>query len=290
MKKIFSTLAILAVVFAFSCCKQKDYEAALQQNDSLQSIINAKDGEIDALFDMLNQIEDNLTMISAKYSAVQEMKRGNTEANYNVKGEITEQISNIESMLAANKQKIADLNSKLAALGKENSKLQEFVTKLEERVASQEAQISELLTEVENNKAVIKGLNQNVSDLTASNQAKDATIAQQIAEANKAYFIVGSYSELKEMGIVSKSGGFIGIGKKQSTNADMELNKFTVIDRTKITTITINQKKAVVISKHPESSFELVKDENDESVTAYLRILNPAKFWEQTRYLVVSTK
>jgi hypothetical protein len=101
---------------------------------------------------------------------------------------------------------------------------------------------------------------------------------------------VGSYSELKEAGIVAKSGGFIGIGRKQGTVADMNTERFTEIDRTKVTTITVNRKKATVISQHPENSYELVADEENSSVTAYLRILNPTQFWKYTDYLVISTK
>ena len=111
-----------------------------------------------------------------------------------------------------------------------------------------------------------------------------------MADANRAWFIVGSYSDLKEAGIVSKTGGFIGIGRRQGTLADMPTELFTEIDRTKVTTITINRKKPQVISKHPENSYELVADEENSSVTAYLRILNPTQFWKYTDYLVISTK
>ena len=34
----------------------------------------------------------------------------------------------------------------------------------------------------------------------------------------------------------------------------------------------------------------IVADEEDNSITAYLRILNPAQFWKYTDYLVISTK
>jgi hypothetical protein len=57
-----------------------------------------------------------------------------------------------------------------------------------------------------------------------------------------------------------------------------------------VTTITVNQKRAQVISKHPENSYELVADEEESNVTAYLRILNPVLFWKYTDYLVISTK
>lgn len=290
MKKIYLVLSLAAFCICFASCKQKDLDNAQRVNDSLQAIVDSKDDEINALFDMLNQIEDNLAMVSAKYSSVQELKRNNTEGNYNVKGEITEQIANIEEMLATNKKKIAELNSKISSLSSHNTQLEEFVSKLESRVADQENQINSLMAELEQNKIVIKNLNQNVSDLTAANQQKDETIAKQTADANRAYFIVGSYAELKEMGIVNKSGGFIGLGKKQNITTNMDSELFTMIDRTKVTTITVNRKNAEVISNHPSDSYELVMDENDESLVSYLRILNTNQFWKYTKFLVISTK
>lgn len=290
MKKILLFIGVAAMALSQTSCNQKELDAALNTNDSLQNIIDTKDDEIDALFEMLNQIEDNLAMISAKYSSVRELNRNNPEKSYNVKGEITDQIANIESMLEANKKKIGELNAKIVTLGKENTRLQEFVTKLEERVAEQENQISSLLSELESNKVVIRDLNKNVSDLTLSNQEKEERIAQHVAEAHRAFYIVGTYDQLKADGIVAKTGGFIGIGKNQGTVANMPTEKFNEIDLTRVTTIEIGLKNAMVITKHPEGSYEMVTDENDEKVTQYMRILNPTAFWSQTKYLVISTK
>ena len=292
MKKVLIAAGFAIMALAFSSCNQQKEQlaAAQMQNDSLQSVISAKDAEIDGLFTMLNEIEDNLSMISSKYSTVQELRRNSTEGSYNVKTAINDQMSSIDNIMASNKKKISELNAKVAQLNSKNTELQAYITRLEERAAEQEAQIAELLTELENNKVVIKGLNKNITDLTASNQEKDLYIAQQTANANRAYFVVGSFDELKEAGIVTKSGGFIGIGRKQGTVADMNTELFTEIDRTKVTTIAINKKKAQVISKHPSGSYEMVMDENEPNVCAYLRILNPSQFWKQTQYLVISTK
>lgn len=272
-------------------CKGEDPEktAALQKVDSLQAIVDAKDGEIDALFEVLNEIETNLTEISTRYSKVNSLKQGNPEMNSRVKGQITDQLAVIENMLSQNKQKIASLNAKISELGQENGKLQEFIDNLNARMAEQEQQISDLMNELTISKATIQKLSENVSDLTQANQEKDEYIAYQTNEANKAYYIVGSYRELKELGVVSKSGGFIGIGKKQNTSADMDVSRFQMIDRTKVTTITINQRKAQVISNHPEGSYELVMDENDPKTVAYLTIKDVNAFWRFTDYLVVST-
>ena len=290
MKKIFLTL-LTVVPLLFAACKGEDPEkiAALQKADSLQAIVDAKDGEIDALFEVLNEIETNISEISTRYSQVNSLKQNNPEMNTRVKGQITDQLAVIENMLSQNKQKIASLNAKIASLGQENSKLQEFIDNLNSRMAEQENQISDLMHELTISKATIQKLSENVSDLTQANKEKDDYIAYQTAEANKAFYIVGSYKELSDMGIVNKSGGFIGIGKKQSASTDMDISKFQTIDRTKVTTITINQRKAQVISKHPEGSYELIKDEKDSKTIAYLVIKDVNAFWRFTDYLVVST-
>ncbi len=290
MKKVILTLSMAVVALAFTACNQKELDNRQARIDSLQTIVDSKDAEIDGLFEMLNEIEDNLAMINSKYTTVQEIRRNSTEGTVNQKQQIATQMQSIETMMAANKKKIAQLNSQIGNLNNKNTELQEFITRLEERSVEQEQQITQLMAELENSKVIIKDLNKNVEDLTAANQEKEAHIARQIADANRAYFIVGDYSELKAAGIVNKTGGFIGIGRKQGTVADMKTDLFNEIDRTKVTTIAIDKKKAVVISQHPDNSYELVADETDASVTAYLRILNPVQFWKYTDYLVISTK
>ncbi|MBR6441892.1 MAG: DUF2203 family protein [Bacteroidales bacterium] len=290
MRKIVLTISLAVMALTVASCNQKELDARQSKIDSLQSIVDSKDAEIDGLFEMLNEIEDNLSMINSKYTSVQEMRRNTTEGTVNQKQQIAAQMTSIEGMMADNKKKIAQLNSRINTLSSKNADLEAYITKLEERAQAQEQQINDLLAELENTKVVIKGLNKDIEDLSASNQQKDEYIARQINEANRAWFIVGSYNELKEAGVVNKTGGFIGIGRKQGTVADMNTELFNEIDRTKVTTIAIGKKKAVVISQHPENSYELVADEEDASVTAYLRILNPSQFWKYTDYLVVSTK
>ena len=292
MNKLVTVLSLALISMAFASCNthQEELDAAIKKNDSLSLILQNKDSELDSLFATLNEIEENLAAVNSRYNSVQELRRANIEGQPNVKSQINAQIKDIENLMAANKQKIASLQAKINTDTKEGTRLQELVSRQEERIAAQESQIAQLLTELENNKVLIKKLNQDVSDLTASNEQKEQYIKQQTAEANRAYYVVGSYDELNEAGIVSKAGGFIGIGRRQGTNSEMPLDRFTQIDRTKVTTIPINMKKALVVSKHPENSYELVMDENDTKMVSYLRILNPAKFWEQTRFLVISTK
>ena len=286
MKKALFTLTLAVVSILFTACNQKELNQLREENAALQEQVGAKDAEIDSVFAALNAIEDNLAQVSAQYGAVQELRRDG-EGNTNVRGKITEQISSIENLLADNKAKLANLNNRLGAQAKKNKELQEFVTKLETRIAEQEQQIAELNEELQNKNATIRVLNQNVAELTAANEEKDKTIAKRIAKANKAYYVVGTYKDLKSLGVIDK----IGISKRrQQTTTSMETSVFTEIDRTQVATVTINAKRVKIVSKHPESSYQLVNDPNDSKVVSYLRILDQEQFWKYTDYLVISTR
>ena len=67
MKKIALTLGLVLVTMNFTSCNQKELNSRQYTIDSLQSIVDTKDAEIDSLFVMLNEIEDNLSMINSKY-------------------------------------------------------------------------------------------------------------------------------------------------------------------------------------------------------------------------------
>jgi len=286
MKRSILTITVALVALLFTACNQNEMNELRQQNEALQQQVANKDAEIDSVFAALNDIEDNLAQVSAQYGVVQELRRDG-EGNTNIRGKITEQISSIESLLADNKAKLANLNNRLGATNKKNKELQAFVAKLEERIAEQESQIAALNEELQNKNATIRVLNQNVADLTAANEEKDHTIAQRIAEANKAYYVVGTFKDLKSLGVIDK----IGVSKRrQQTTTNMETSVFTEIDRTQVSTVTINAKRVKVVSKHPETSYQLVADEDNPKVTAYLRILDVEQFWKYTDYLVISTR
>ena len=142
MKRILLVSSIaLAAFFCASCNNhQAELDAAIKQNDSLSLIIQNKDSELDSLFSTLNQIEENLAAVNARYNAVQELRRANIEGQPSVKNQIAAQIKEIESLMAANKQKIANLQSKISADNKESTRLQELVSSQEKRIADQESQ------------------------------------------------------------------------------------------------------------------------------------------------------
>jgi uncharacterized coiled-coil protein SlyX len=298
MKKIFLAASLMATTFSFVACgndSDSTVDSLKKANAALVTERNNVVAERDSVYAMLNAVDSTFDELESEYAAaMQEMNSKNPEVKQR---KLSDRIAALQETLASNKEKIKQLNGRINNLSSKNKDLQAYIVRLEERSAAQEAQIVELTSqlehmagELEESKKVVKGLNKNVDDLTASNQEKDQLIAKQISDANRAWFVVGTYDDLKDAGIVSKSGGFIGIGRKQGTVANMNTEKFTEIDRTKVTTITINLKKPILVTQHPEGSYEFVPSEENKKVTAYLRILNPKLFWQYTDYLVISTK
>lgn len=295
MKKITLCLAAAAALLFASCGSDEDLNTANQRADSLQTVVDQKDEEIASLFEVLSDIETNLTEISSRYSKVNTLRQQNPERNQKVKGEITDELAVIDNMMAQNKQKIAQLNSKIKSLGAENEKLQNFIETLNARMTEQENQINSLMNELTISKATISKLSANVSDLTRSNKEKDDEIARQNDEmayladnSHRAYYVVGTYNDLKEKGIVSKEGGLLF--KSQKATNSVNLSKFNLIDRNKVTTIEVNLRKAKLISDHPKGSYEFVMDDTDKKVVKQLVIKDVASFWSKTDFLIISTK
>lgn len=293
MKKLF-LIALAALPLLFASCGS-DNEAAEQRADSLQGVIEQKDEEIASLFEVLGDIENNMTEIASRYSQVNSLRMNNPEKNNKVKGEITDQLAIIDNILAQNKQKIAQLNSKISALGAENQQLQGLVESLNTRIEQQEEQINSLLEELTISKETINRLSANVSDLTRSNREKDAMLDQKSQEAlynadqtHKAYYVVGTKDVLLDEGILTEEGGLLFKQKKASRNVNA--NKFNLIDRFKVTTIDVNLRKAELKSDHPKGSYEWVMDENDKKVTRQLVIKDVDEFWKNTDFLIICGK
>ncbi|MBP5759127.1 MAG: hypothetical protein J6W45_06960, partial [Bacteroidales bacterium] len=158
MKKTIILAGLLScVALVFTSCNSGEEEKLKAQKtiDSLQAIVDNKNDEVDALFEVLNEIEDNLASVSSKFGQVEELQRGQVEGRNDVKLKINDQIQQISQMMTENKEKIAKLNQQIQSSHKENAKLQEFVEKLKTRIAEQETQIQDLVSQLEQKNIVI---------------------------------------------------------------------------------------------------------------------------------------
>jgi hypothetical protein len=213
------------------------------------------------------------------------MNSSNNELSKDKRQRVLDDIQYINSLLEQNKQKIASLNAQLKKSGGTIKALQNKIADLEASVKQSEIEISDLKSTLVSKNFEIDQLNTQNSELKTTIVQNEEKINKQTYEINKAFFACGTYKQLKAKGLLTKEGGFIGLGKTKSLTGSFSDSSFVQIDITQTKSIPVNSKKARLITEHPAKSYQFIrgKDNKIESV----EIKDPAQFWKISKYAVV---
>jgi len=294
MKRLLIALVFPVIILA-SGCNQKNEEIAKLKatNDSLMAIGFEKDSTVIQFVDAFNSIQSNLDSIKMKENIINKSVDNGSEIKTKTKDQINSDINVIYKMQQENRVMVASLRSKLKNSGVHAAGLELMINNLTKQIEEKDVQIAQLkddLTKVNiqvtdlNTKVV--DLNANVDNLNTANQEKQAVIDAKTAELNTAYYVVGTPSDLQEKKIITKTGGFIGLGKTKGLAPNMDKSYFNKIDITKLNGISIMKNKATVLTSHPKSSYHLTGKNLSDSLV----ITNQAQFWSLSKVLVVSAK
>lgn len=285
MKKSLLFIGLLVIATMFGCQSEKEQLAREKQlQDSFAQIMLVKDAELEGLFMELNQIDSSLTEVTNRYTNVSKVANTSGEMSQDTKVSIKEKIETINNLLADNKRKIANVNSRMSKNNKENEQLKVFVKNLETRIKEQEEQIQALNAELAKKNVQIDNLNKNVADLNEKAKQRDAQIMKIEDEKNTAYFVIGTKRELMNKNIIDRKGGFIGIGKSSVLSTSADYSNFTKIDIRNTQEIALTGKKIEIITSHPSTSYSL---EGDPKAPTSIRITNPEEFWRGNRCLII---
>lgn len=281
LKNVKTILLASVLVLLFSC-KDEEMENKIadleNQNTELNNGSTEKDNQIETYIQSLNEIQDNLAAIKEKQKIVtSSFNMGNGELNTNVKDMIINDMGLINNLLEENKQKLASLNSRLKKSNLKITELEKMIENMASQLQEKDAEIGSLQTQLANANEQLKVLFEEYN-----NRLEE--IGTQTDKMNTAYYCFGTSKELKEKGVLTKEGGFIGIGKSEKLSADFNKDYFTQIDITLIKSVDLKSKKAKVITTHATDSYKL---DGDKSSVDKLVITNPEKFWASSKYLVI---
>ena len=279
-------LVVLSIVF-FSLYKRDHNRQVSQmeaQKTTMTGQITARDSVINEWITTFDEIEKNISMIKEKEKLIT-LNSNDVELSKSKKEQILDDIKAINTLLEQNKKKIASLTAQLAKSGGTIKALQTKISELEASMKQSEEEISDLKTTLVSKKFEIEQLNVKVTDMQDSIINKDATISSQVNELNKAFYVCGSYKELKAKGLLTKEGGFIGLGKTEKVLGNFSDTTFTRIDISKTKSIPVNSRNAKLITEHPDGSYEFIRDK-DKRIESIV-IKDPAKFWKISKYAVV---
>ena len=283
MKKI---LFMVACALALGACNMTggQQEAAQQERDSLQRIINEKDMELDDILGTFNEVQEGIRRINEAEGRVT-IADGNPESASS-REVIHENMEFIQQAMQQNREMIAQLQEKLKNSSIKGTKMQKTIENLQAQIDVQAARIQELEASLAEKDALIEmqgdaiaGLSNNVAALTEENRANKDKMQQQDKELNTAWFVFGTKSELKEQKILTKGDVL--------KNGDFNKDYFTKLDIRYDKDLKFYSKNAQLLSTHPAGSYQLTKDKEGQYE---LHITDPQKFWSVSKYLVVQVK
>jgi hypothetical protein len=294
MKKLIFVLVIPVMILAAGCNKKNVEIARLKAtNDSLTAIGFVKDSTVIDFVDAFNSIQSNLDSIKMKEKIIGKTVDGSSEIKTRAKDQINSDINLIYKLQQENRVMVASLRSKLKKSGVHAVQLEEMINNLTKQIEEKDVQIAQLkvdLTKVNvqvtDLTTEVGNLNANVDDLSTQNKQRQQVIEDKTVELNTAYYVVGTNNYLKEKKIITKEGGFIGLGRTKELTPEMNKSYFTKVDITQLKALPIMKNKMTILTSHPKTSYRLTGKNLSDS----LIITNQKEFWSLSKVLVVHIK
>ena len=281
-------LFAIAVVFLIGCQSEEantlDENTILQidqlkkENLNLSRTLNGRDSLVNNYARSINDIRVNLSKIRNQQKLIVNQK--NNSENLTVDNtDLVDEIQLIGELMVENKQIIQFLNDQLANADGRLNELENLIISLSEEVQTKNMEIFYLQEELENMDASFSELFQEYNNkVDELDKVKDIL--------NTAWYTYGSKSELLANGVLTKEGGFIGIGKNTVLKDDFNKSYFNEVKIDEFVEIVMGVKSAKFITSHPSESYELIGEDKIEK----LKILNPDLFWSNSKYLVLEVK
>jgi peptidoglycan hydrolase CwlO-like protein len=305
-KSIIRTLVTGAVVliiiitgFIMLLNKDSQINELHVETQNLDSVIVKRDSVINELDGFIFEIEQNIGLVKNKREQLEFEYR---ESNLTQKARILEDIKLLDTMLEENEQKMEELNQKLASSQIELKSFRDRVNRLTSELKNQNTVVENLKTEIERRDYQLAQMDEKVNQLqsslvmqtdsltalTDSINRSSERINYMDRELNKAYWVQGTFKELKENEVLEKEGGFLGfLGKNKTIKKDLNVGSFTELDIRKTEIIPLNARKVEMISEHSANSYRFIYQDN---LVSYLKIENPEEFWKLTRFAVIEVK
>ncbi|MCB0396184.1 MAG: hypothetical protein KDD36_06000 [Flavobacteriales bacterium] len=280
MKKYYVGLA--SALFLMACAGESSEETNPElekmrlENIRLNQVATEKDSLLTAYFGTLDEIEGNLNTIKAKEGLLVE-QTSDRELRPAQQEQIIADIQLIQELMQKNKEKIASMSSKLSRSNVQIEALNKRIEKLVEQIQQKDAEISKLQQE-------LFKVNDKLEMLFNEYNQRIQELSDKESELNSAWYAYGSYKELSENGILTKEGGFIGIGRMKKLMSNFNKDYFRKIDIREMPEIPLYVKTAKLISSHPDSSYEW---QGEDGKVDKLLIKDPDAFWSSSKYLVI---
>jgi uncharacterized protein (DUF3084 family) len=291
---VIALVIIIGAIFSVYLYIQKEAEikSLMGERTGLNEQILQKDSVMNDFINTFNEIESNLDFVRNKRSQL--MVNKEVESSKDRKAQMLEDISLMNTMLDESSKKIATLEKDLKKSGINLGAFKKRIAELNKSIESQNNEITGLKQLVEDKDLQMAELNEQIEILHSevirqadSMEVQQMLIDDKISKLNEGHIAFGTYKELKDKGLLTKEGGFLGLGASKDVQENFDDDYFMNVDIRDTQIIPLHTKKATVISEHPGNSYSLVKEDGQ---IAYLHIDNPDEFWKISKYAIIETK
>jgi small-conductance mechanosensitive channel len=179
------------------------------------------------------------------------------------------------------------------------------VNETERKLAGSEQRIRELTTLSEGLRGTLQATINNYRNVVEEQKATIVALTDQVAQLtdtvnllkeqnNTVYYIIGTKDELLQKGIVVQSGGsrfpllFAKVGQTVVPARELDPAAFTKINKRAVTEIPLPEAdKTYKIASRQDLAGLATPPKSGNEVVGMLRIANPDKFWLTSRFLIV---
>lgn len=291
MKTIRLSAILLLAIFMITGCGKKKEQQILdlqEKNVRLQAEFEKKDSMLNELFTSINDIERNLSDITAREKLITEAPTDEKRMNMDVRDKIIDEIILINNIMEENKKRLASLQDQLKKSNTKISSLEETIKMLTVRLEEKEMELASLKEQLMKLNFTVEVLNATVDTLREETASQSKVISQQdivIGEMNTIWYVIGTKKELEEKGIIEKAGGLFSGDMMMSEMINPDY--FTTTDMRTLSKIPFDGSKATLVTVHAEGTYRLLQE--NEMYTG-IEILDPKEFWKSSRFLVIMIK
>ncbi len=286
------TSAIALILLSSSCNQEKRRELQAKA-DQLEQELHARDSAFNEIMDLMTRVESQIEKIKERENII--ANRSGEDFSEDTNQGLVEDIEIINELIESTNSQVKSLSSKLNKANIEIGSFKMRVNKLSQELDERKnaiATLEEKLT-IKDNKIMeldgeVKNLITRVNMMDETIQTQKVTLEESDKSLHKAFYIVNTEKHLLTEGLITKEGGFLGLGKTTGLDENISEEKFEVIDIRQTSRFYVNSDKMNFVTEHPQGSYEVVKDENE--IVQYIDVTNPVEFWKISKYLVISVK
>lgn len=282
MKKVM-LLSFAAVLLMTGCTDKKKLQQTEKMAEATRTELVAALADRDQLLELVGEISSGVEQIKQLENI---LSVSGAEETPGKKEQIRADIAAIQKTLQERREKLKELESRLAVSSKDNAALKQTIETLHEQIDRQTQEIEALRVSLDKAKihidslgAKVDSLNIAVSNVEAERDSTNLRNEQLVNELNICYYAIGTKDELKASRIIET--GFLR--KTKIMKGDFDNSFFTLADKRTLMTIDLNSDKAEILTNQPAGSY-VISQGNGHKV---LRITNPQAFWSLSNYLVI---